>query len=264
MTAPSPMENATTKVDPDTAKRALLVLGSGLQLVMMAGGLWPATWLVRRYAPAADTPGHWVLLILAAVLVFNYGYLAALLVFRWIIPPAKQGHHVIGPDGRLPRAVWTWRLNLLLHEARFDPPWAAMFSSVLTRVPPLGPLFRRSFGPRTPSVTMGDAMNCLGPRLLEVGKNVEFGFDATVAVHHFDGRQMYIRKVVIGEHAVIGGKSMLMPGVEVGHHAVVGSMSVVPPDTKIPPYEYWAGAPAKKTKHLRPDGDPEEDERRDR
>jgi hypothetical protein len=246
--------DSAARMDPDTGKRILLILGLLIELVMMAAGLWPAAWLVMRFAPVAETPGQWALIILGAALVFNFGYLVALLLFRVLMPYPREGHHTINPDGKVPSVIRLFMCNVLLVKARIDPPWAAMFSSVLTRVPPLGPLFTRFFGPRTTSVTMGDAVNFLDPHFVEAGKNVEFGFNCTIVAHHFDNRGMLIRRVKIGDHAVIGGESTIMAGVEIGHHAIVGNCSVVRPNTKIGPYEYWAGVPAKKIKDLQPDG----------
>ncbi|MBU0617640.1 MAG: hypothetical protein KKI02_07975, partial [Planctomycetes bacterium] len=145
-------------------------------------------------------------------------------------------------------------LNVLLVKARVDPPWAAMFSSVLTRVPPLGPLFARFFGPHTTSITLGDTVELIDPHLIEAGKNVQFGFGCSIVAHHYDNRGMLIKKIKIGDYAVIGGKSTIMAGVEIGHHAVVASHAVVRPNTRIGPYEYWGGVPAKKIKDLKPEG----------
>lgn len=252
MNAANATKPRARRLDPDTGKRILLAVGLLLELLMMAAGLWPASWLVLHFAPVARTPGQWVLLILGAVLVFNYGYLLALLLLRIVFPPPDEGQHAIDRHGKLPLAFRRFMIGVLLLKARHDPPWAAMFSSVLTRIPPLGGLFTRYFGPHTSSVTMGDHVRILDPRFVVAGKNVEFGFDCTIIAHHFDNRGLHIRKVTIGDHAVIGGESLLMAGVEVGHHAVIGSRSIIPPDTKIPPYEFWAGAPARKIKDLTP------------
>ncbi len=241
------------RIDPDTGKRILLVAGLVLELIMMAVGLWPAAWLVLRFAPVADTPGHWVLIILGAILVFNFGYLVALLLFRIITPYPQEGLHTIDPDGKVPPVIRQFMYNVLLVKARYDPPWATMFSSVLTRVPPLGPLFTRFFGPHTTSMTMGDTIKLIDPHLIEAGKNVQFGFNCTIVAHHYDNRGMLIRKVKIGDHAVVGGETTIMAGVEIGHHAIVASRSVVRPNTRIGPYEYWAGVPAKKIKDLNSD-----------
>jgi hypothetical protein len=252
------MSNANTsrasgKIDPDTGKRILLVIGLVLELIMMAGGLWPAVWLVMRFAPGASTPGHWVLIILGATLVFNFGYLVVLLLFRLITPYPQEGLHAIGGDGKLPPAIRQFMYNVLLVKARIEPPWSAMFSSVLTRVPPLGPLFTRFFGPHTTSTTMGDTINLIDPHLVEAGKNVQFGFACTLVAHHYDNRGMLIKKIKIGDYAVIGGETTIMAGVEIGHHAIVASRSVVRPNTKIPPWEYWGGVPARKIKDLTPE-----------
>lgn len=243
-----------TGIDPDTGKRILLVVGLVLELIMMAVGLWPAAWLVLRFAPGATTPGHWVLIILGAILVFNFGYLVALLFFRIILPYPREGLHTLSADGKVPPAIRRFMLNVLLVKARVDPPWAAMFSSVLTRVPPLGPLFARFFGPHTTSITLGDTVELIDPHLIEAGKNVQFGFGCSIVAHHYDNRGMLIKKIKIGDYAVIGGKSTIMAGVEIGHHAVVASHAVVRPNTRIGPYEYWGGVPAKKIKDLKPEG----------
>jgi hypothetical protein len=254
MANPDTKTNTVARIDPDSGKRVLLVVGLILELIMMAVGLWPAVWLVMRFASGASTPGHWVLLVLGAVLVFNFGYLVALLLFRIILPYPREGLHKISADGKVPPAIRRFMLNVLLVKARVEPPWAAMFSSVLTRVPPLGPLFARFFGPHTTSVTLGDTITVIDPHLVEAGKNVQFGYGCTIVAHHYDNRGMLIKKVKIGDYAVIGGESTIMAGVEIGDHAIVASRSVVRPNTKIGPYEYWGGVPAKKIKVLRSEG----------
>ncbi len=236
--------------DRNVGKRFLLVLGFSLQLLMMAAGLWPAAWLVLHYAPAARSPGHWVLIILGAVIVFNYGYLVALLLLRIMIPRPKEGIYAISPGGSIPGQIIVFMLNALLIKARFEPPWAATFSSVMANTFPLRPLFVRFFGPRTTSTTLGDIIFCLDPHLIEIGHNVQLGFQCTIAAHLFDNRKLIIRKVIIEDNAVIGGQAGLLPGVRVGHHAIIAGRAHVQPNTVIGPYEYWAGDPARKIKTL--------------
>ena len=238
--------------DMEIGKRFLLWVGLLAELVMMGVGLWPAAWLVLRFGPLATGPGHWVLIILGAVLLFNYGYLVALLVFRIALPRPKEGFYPFRLGGKPPAQVILYMLNLLLVKARYDPPWAAMFSAVLANTFPLDFFFIRLFGPRTWSLTMGDTIYLIDPHMVEIGKNVQLGFHCTIIAHFFDNRGLHIRKVRIGNRAVIGGETTIMSGVEVGHHAVVGSRSQVRPDTVIKPYEYWAGTPARKIKDLQP------------
>ena len=237
-------------------KRMLLCLGLLLQLLMMAAGLWPAAWLVLHFAPAATAPGHWVLIILGAALVFNYAYLLALLVLRAILPRPKEGLYVLRPDRRIPRQVILFLINLLLVKARFEPPWALTFIPVLANTFPLRFAFTRLFGPRSRSVVLGGFVFVLDPHLVEIGRNVQFGFQCTVTAHVLDNRGLFIRRVKIGDDAVIGGESTIMAGTEIGHHAVVGTRSLVTPNTRIGPYEFWAGVPARKVKDLSPDEEP--------
>lgn len=240
-------------IDQDLGKRILLVVCLGMELCMMAVGLWPAAWLVMHFAPSAATPGDWVWIIFGALFVFSFGYLVGLLIFRILIPYPAEGLHKIPTSGRMPPVFIWFMLNVLLVKAREEPPWAAMFSAVLARIWPLSPLFRRFFGPRTTSTTLGDTVRFIDPYFVEAGKNVEFGFNCTLVAHHFDNRGLLIKKVKIGDHAVIGGECTIMAGVEIGEHAVVGNRSVVKPNTKIGPYEFWSGQPAVKIKDLTPD-----------
>jgi len=239
--------------DRQVGKRFLLWVGLALQLVMIAVGLWPAIWMVLRLAPKATTAGHWVLIIVVAVLIFNYGYLLALLAIRIVLPRPREGRYPFRLGERPPWAAVLYMLNLLLVKARYEPPWAAMFSSVLANTFPLDWLFIRWFGPRTWSLTMGDTIYMIDPHLVEIGKNVQLGFRCTFIAHTFDNRGLYVRRIGVGDHAVIGGESVIMAGVQIGDHAVVGARSQVLPDTVIKPHEFWAGTPATKVKDLLPD-----------
>ncbi len=229
----------------DTGKRFMQVLLLILELILMAAALWPTCSLVLTYAPRARTAFHWVLLILGAILVFNYAYLLALLAFRLVIPRPKEGFFPRGSDGRPPREAFVYMLNALLMKARFSPPWADYFASLLANIFPLNYPFRRFFGPDTPSTTLGDTYRCVDPYLIEAGRNVQFGGFCTIAAHSFDHRGMTIRRTRIGDHAVIGATAFIGAGAEIGSHAVVAAGAVVPPGTVIRPHEFWAGNPAR-------------------
>jgi hypothetical protein len=234
----------------------MLCLGMLLQLLLIGAGLWPAVWVVLKYADSADRVWHWVLLILGALLLFNYGYLAALLVLRILIPQPKEGDYPYRPGGKIPAQAITYMLNALVVKARYETPWAAMFSAAMVNTMPLRLLFTRFFGPRSYSATLGDTVYYMDPGLIHVGKNVQLGFHCILLAHLFDNRGMRIRQIVIEDNAVIGGEAMLLPGVQVGHHSVVALRSVIPPDTIIGPYEYWAGTPATKVKDITPGDQP--------
>lgn len=54
--------------------------------------------------------------------------------------------------------------------------------------------------------------------------------------------------VCIGPRAFIGGHCIILKGVTIGEGAVIGAGSVVTRD--VPPYEVWAGVPAKRIRQL--------------
>jgi acetyltransferase-like isoleucine patch superfamily enzyme len=238
------------RIKPARGARLLLLTCLLMELAMMLVGLWPAAWLIIRYGPRAETGLQWSLLIIGAVLVFNIGYLVALLAARMLIPKPVEGLFPHAADGNPPPEARRFILNSLLTKARHDPPWAQMFSSVLAQIYPLRPFFERFFGPHGKSVTLGDTADILDPSLVELGEEVVLGFRCCLSAHVFDNRGLYVRRIRIGDRALIGSYATLLPGVEVGEHAVVASHSLVPADTKIPRYEYWGGVPATKIKHL--------------
>ncbi|GAB3555239.1 acyltransferase [Spirosoma fluminis] len=55
-------------------------------------------------------------------------------------------------------------------------------------------------------------------------------------------------RVVIEDHVFIGAHSTIMKGVTIGHHSIVGACSVV--TKSIPPYQIWAGNPARFLKEI--------------
>ena len=52
-----------------------------------------------------------------------------------------------------------------------------------------------------------------------------------------------IEKVSIGKDVLIGANVTILKGVNIGDGSIIGANSVV--TKKIPPYEIWAGIPAK-------------------
>ncbi len=235
----------------DLGTRGVILIGLLMNLGLLAGALLPTVWLVRAGAAWATTTPRWVLLLLGAVLVFNYGYLLGLLLLRIVIPVPKEGAYSVVGD-KLPRQVLVFMFNVLLMKARYEPPWAAMFASGLSNIHPLRGLFLRFFGPHSKTTLLGDTCFLLDPHLLFVGRNVLLGFHCTITAHLFDNRKLIIRRVVIEDFAVIGGQAGIQPGVHIGHHAVVAGRSHVMAGTVIGPYEYWEGDPARKVKTLAP------------
>jgi acetyltransferase-like isoleucine patch superfamily enzyme len=94
-----------------------------------------------------------------------------------------------------------------------------------------------SIGPR---VELG-AYAMLGPRVTIVGGDHEYRLPGTPIV--FSGRPV-LKKTVIEPDAWIGYGVIIKAGVTIGRGAIVAAGSVVL--TNVPPYEIFAGNPAKK------------------
>jgi acetyltransferase-like isoleucine patch superfamily enzyme len=247
-----PISVAAQQASWDGGFRLVLAFFLSVQLLLIAVALWPACWLTLRCAGWATTPLRWVGLILAAVMVFNYAYLVALLLLRLLIPKPPVGLFPMRPNGKPPREAVVFMLNVMLTQARLQTPWAGIFSSVLVNTFPLHLVYPRFFGPRTPSCNVGDGVLMIDPYFVEAGRSVTIGFGTVIICHIFDQRGLLIKPVRIGDYAVVGGQSLIMPGVEIGHHAIVGARSLIKPHTVIGPYEFWAGTPARKIKDLPP------------
>ena len=56
-------------------------------------------------------------------------------------------------------------------------------------------------------------------------------------------------EIIIKEHAFLGARTIITKSVTIGKHSVVGAGSVVTKD--IPPYQIWAGNPAKFIKEIK-------------
>jgi acetyltransferase-like isoleucine patch superfamily enzyme len=87
-----------------------------------------------------------------------------------------------------------------------------------------------------------------------IGENVYIGGDCKI--YDTDFHSLKIEKriskkdndvktkpIIIKDGAFIGGGSIILKGVTIGENAIIGAGSVVTKD--IPPYEIWAGNPAK-------------------
>lgn len=234
--------------DLDTGLELLNILFLVLLLALIAGALWPTCWFIFSFYSKITAHYHVTLLILGAVLVFNLAYVFSLLILRLFIPKLKEGFYR-SKDGRLPLQGFIFMLNAFLTVARYRVPWAIMISAISSLFP-IHPVYRRLFGPNTPTIILWDLCNVLDPSLVEAGKGVVFGVGSTIACHVFDHRGLLVRKVKIGDYAVIGAYADIVLS-DVGHHAIVAARSVLTPNTVIGPYELWAGNPARKIRDLR-------------
>lgn len=88
----------------------------------------------------------------------------------------------------------------------------------------------------------------VAPHLITIGNKVTLTQGVTILTHFLDvgqkGREYRMEKVIIEDNAFIGCNTIICNSVTIGEGAVVGAGSIVTKD--IPPYEVWAGNPARK------------------
>jgi len=112
---------------------------------------------------------------------------------------------------------------------------------------PLRFLYYRALGAKVDATFFfGWDAKITDPWGIEVGRNVMIGSFAVILGHAVEGDEVFLSPVKIGDGATIGARAFIMPGVEIGAGAIVGACSLVPKNTRIPPGEIWAGAPARK------------------
>ncbi|MBR5892507.1 MAG: acyltransferase [Bacteroidaceae bacterium] len=87
----------------------------------------------------------------------------------------------------------------------------------------------------------------VAPHLVTIGKNVTITQDTTILTHFLDptqkGRMYRLGKVVIEDDVFIGCNTVICNSVTIGKGAIIGAGSIVTKD--IPPYQCWAGNPAR-------------------
>ncbi len=164
--------------------------------------------------------------------IFN---LVILIVVRAQLKPVEEGLH---PVDMRNKTVRNWLINASLTNA------AIYFMGK----PPLGQTLFNTFVYKRLKAKMGPgatADKISDPYLIEMGTSAVAGANSFLIPHISDRDNLYLKKIKLGDGAVVGVNSVVFPGAEIGEGAVVGAFSYVPRDTKIPPYTFWAGVPAK-------------------
>ncbi|MFB0562744.1 MAG: hypothetical protein ACETWM_16215 [Candidatus Lokiarchaeia archaeon] len=164
--------------------------------------------------------------------IFN---LTFLVMTRVQLKPIEEGSHEV--DMRNTN-VRNWMINATLTNSAIkfmgNPPLGqTMFNGFVYR------LLKSKMGPGATPDKVSD------PYLVEMGTSSVGGGGSFFTPHISEGNKLYVKKIKIGDGAVVGVYSLVFPGVEIGEGAVVGAYSYVPRDTKIPPNTFWAGVPAK-------------------
>lgn len=90
----------------------------------------------------------------------------------------------------------------------------------------------------------------LAPTRISIGNNTLITSGTKILTHFYDpvSHKFSYGDVVIGSHVFIGVDTVICKPVTIGDGAVIGAGSVV--TKNIPPYELWAGVPARFIKKL--------------
>ena len=222
----------------------LTIWGAALALsltIFHALGAWPdANPLQASFGDAV----RWAAALCWFILLFNVLYVLTLLVIRLPIPTPREGRYP-KTGGAFNRQLLWMALLVALNKARYFPPFPGVLVFQIANLPPLCWLLGPIFGPRSRSCYPLEPA-ILDPALVEIGRNVVIGFNATIAGHYQERDAWILKKTVIEDEAVIGGNVIIYAGVRVGRGAVIASGAIVLPDTTIGPGEFWGGLPARK------------------
>jgi acetyltransferase-like isoleucine patch superfamily enzyme len=144
--------------------------------------------------------------------------------------------------------IWA-TLLMTLNKARYFPPFPGFLVFQVANLPPMCWLMGPICGPKSRSCYAIEPA-ILDPHLVELGRNVVIGFNATIAGHYQERDAWILKRTVIEDDVVIGGHVVIYGGVHIGVGATVGAGAIVLPNTVIGPNEFWGGVPAKKIRDL--------------
>lgn len=69
--------------------------------------------------------------------------------------------------------------------------------------------------------------------LLEIGDNVVIGGESNISCHIFEGRELILEKIKIGDNTLVGANCYIMPGAEIGKNCSIGLYSYIRKKRKI-------------------------------
>ena len=91
------------------------------------------------------------------------------------------------------------------------------------------------------------SIDTVHPELVEIGNHVAITEGVKIITHFLDpnqkGNNFRLGKVIIQDYVFIGMNVIICNSITIGEGAIIGAGSVVTKD--IPPYQVWAGNPAK-------------------
>lgn len=113
---------------------------------------------------------------------------------------------------------------------------------------PLASIFYRLMGAKVGKNVQINSKFGADLSLLEIGDGAVIGGHSTVICHSFERNRLILKKVKIGNKAIIGLNSVILPGCEIGEGAVVSAGAVLGKNTKVEPRDIYYGVPAQSAK----------------
>ena len=254
---PAEQEETPQLRDMCPALRVSLALDLLARLSIWSGGLalslyvfhaldvWPETDPTQADLALAI---RWAGRLAWFVLLFNVVYVAELVLLRLLVPTPREGRYPKTGGGFSRQLIWA-TLLIALNKARYFPPFPGFLVFQVANLPPMCWLMGPIFGPRSRSCYAVEPA-ILDPHLVELGRNVVIGFNATVAGHYQERDAWVLKRTVIEDDVVIGGHAVIYGGVHIGAGAAVGAGAIVLPNTVIGANEFWGGVPARKIRDL--------------
>ncbi|MFH2138528.1 MAG: DapH/DapD/GlmU-related protein [Candidatus Omnitrophota bacterium] len=112
-------------------------------------------------------------------------------------------------------------------------------------------LFYRLMGAKLGKNVQINSKFCADLSLLEIGDSAVIGGHATVIGHSFERGRLVLKKVKIGNRAVIGLNSVVLPGCQIGDQAMLAAGTVLGKNTIIEPRTVYCGVPGMSLKERR-------------
>jgi len=263
VTTPDPFRKSMRAIlrrltDPRLGIQGFLMLDSGVRLLVWGGSLaltFAACGWLRLWP--SDAPGDaglrqacdWAGALIIAALLYNLAYVLLLMLLRAPIPTPREGRYTMKP-GQLPDRQLIWSsLIATLTKAYYEAPFPAFLVYQTASLPIVCWLFERLFGPRNLSSNVTRPLFA-DPKLIQVGRNVVFGYGAIVSAHQQGRDEIEIARTIIEDDVLIGGNVLIYGGCHIKRGAVILGGAIVRPHTVVGEYEVWGGVPARKIKDL--------------
>ncbi len=234
-----------------------------IAVILLSVSLLPSTYLLRWTFSVYDglTPSG-LLDMFFLTAMFGCAYVAfgiSLLVFGGVL---KRSYNIFAriKEGEYPflsmeAGYWSVVNGIIIFNRQFF--------LELTRTSTLLILFYKLMGMKIGKRCIINSTFMYDPDMVEIGNDVTIGGDAMILGHVGERGVLRFKKVIIGDKVDIGQSSLIMPGVVIGEGSTVGALSFVTKNTQIPPYEIWAGVPAKRIKKLKGHRSPDHQDNRE-